>query len=113
HRQGFSMWTFPSATDAPACIELELGLLDAFVKEGVTPKETAFIRKYLTRSHAFEIDTAPKRLHQAIDVEVLGLPADYHTGYLEKVETVTDDAINASVRARLTAENTLIAVVGT
>jgi zinc protease len=113
HRQGFSMWTFPSATDAAACIELELGMLDTFVKEGVTPKETTFIKKYLTRSHAFEIDTAPKRLHQAIDVEVLGLPSDYHTAYLDKVEKVTEADANVAVRARLSAENTFVAVVGT
>ena len=39
---------------------------------GVTARELAFIKRYLTRSHAFEIDTAQKRVHQALDVELLG-----------------------------------------
>ena len=42
-----------------------------------------------SRSHAFEIDTAPKRVHQALDVELLGLPRDYHDRYLEHVAAVT------------------------
>ena len=44
------------------------------MRGGVTPRELAFIQRYLVRSHAFDIDTAPKRLHQALDVELLGLP---------------------------------------
>ena len=46
--------------------------MEAWVKDGVTPREVAFIQRYLVRSHAFEVDTAPKRLHQALDVELLG-----------------------------------------
>ena len=82
-RQAFSMWTFPAATDAAPCVALELELLEKWVDEGITKGEAAFIKAYLIRSQAFEVDTAPKRLHQAIDVEVLGLPADYHSGYVE------------------------------
>ncbi len=112
-RQSFSIWTFPAATDAPACIELELGMLADFVEKGVTPRETAFMKKYLTRSHAFDIDTATKRLHQALDVELLGLPADYYDGYTKHVEAVTPEAANASIGARLSPKDLRIVVVGT
>ena len=113
HRQSFSMWTFPAATDAPACLELELAMLTDFVAKGVTPRETAFMKKYLTRSHAFDIDTATKRLHQALDVELLGLPADYYDGYVGHVEAVTADLANASIPVRLSPANLRIVVVGT
>ncbi len=112
-RHAFQIWTFPAAEDAAACVELELGLLETFVTDGITERETSFIKRYLTRSHAFDVDTAQKRLHQALDVELLDLPADYHTAYLSHVAAVTRDSANAAVKARFTAENLIIAVVGT
>lgn len=112
-RHAFQMWTFPAAEDAAACVELELDLLSTFVAEGITERETSFIKRYLTRSHAFDVDTAQKRLHQGLDVELLDLPADYHTAYLAHVAAVTRESACAAVKARLTAEDLVIAVVGT
>jgi zinc protease len=113
HRQSFSMWTFPAATDAGPCLKLELELLEAFVDKGITPKELSFVRSYLTRSHAFEIDTASKRLHQGLDVAALDLPADYHSSYLAKVKATTLEAANAGVKTRIHPEDLRIVVVGT
>ena len=112
-RQAFSIWTFPGADDAAKCIALELELYESFVAKGITPRELAFIKRYLTRSHAFDIDTAAKRLHQALDVELLTLPADYYTGYLDSVNAVTLDAANEASRTRLSVDNLLAVVVGT
>jgi zinc protease len=112
-RQAFSMWTFPAATDAPACIALELELLETFVTKGVTAKELSFVQKFLSRSYAFDIDTASKRLHQALDVDVLGLAADYYDGYLDHLAKVTVDQANAAVTARLSTDDLLVVVVGT
>ena len=67
------MWTFPPPRTR-RLPRAELELIEDWVKGGVTPAELAFIQRYLVRSHAFEVDTAPKRLHQALDVELLGLP---------------------------------------
>ena len=90
-----------------------LELLEAWVREGVTPAEMDFIKLYLSRSHAFDIDTATKRLHQALDVELLGLPKDYYTGYVEAVKRVTAESANRAVAERLHPEDLLIIVVGT
>jgi zinc protease len=113
HRQSFAMWTFPAATDAAACLRLELELLQQFVDKGIAERELAFIKRYLMRSRAFDVDTASKRLHQALDVFVLGLPADYHSAYLEKVGAVTCEEANAAVRARIHPDDALVVVVGT
>jgi zinc protease len=112
-RQSFSMWTFPAATDAPACIGLELELLEAFVTKGVEPRELSFIKKFLSRSYAFDLDTAAKRLHQALDVEVLGLPEDYYSGYLAHLQAVTREGANEAVKARFSLDDLLVVVVGT
>jgi zinc protease len=112
-RQAFSMWTFPAATDAAACVALELELLTTFVEKGITARELGFIKKYLARSYAFEVDTASKRVHQALDVELLGLPADYYSGHVAHVEAVTLETANEAVRRRIDPNDLLIVVVGT
>jgi zinc protease len=112
-RQSFSMWTFPAATDAAPCIGLELELLKAWVDGGVTPAETEFIKQYLIRSQAFEVDTAPKRLHQGIDVEVLTLPKDFHTGFTAKVAKVTAEDANVAAKRRISLADLAVVVVGT
>jgi zinc protease len=112
-RHSFVMWTFPATADAGPCAALEISLLEKLVADGVTDRELAFIKRYLTRSWAFEVDTAQKRVHHALDIELLGLPADYYDGYTAHVTGVTRDQANAAVRARINANNLVVAVVGT
>ena len=61
-RELWSMWTFPAAKDARQCVELQLRLYDDWVKNGVKPGELTRAKNFLIKSHAFEIDTAQKRL---------------------------------------------------
>ena len=112
-RHAFTMGAFPAAADCAPCVSLELKLLEDFTKDGITPRELAFIKNYLMRSHAFEIDTAPKRLGQALEAELLDLPPDYHTRYLDHVHAVTLESANAAVASRLTAKDLVVVVVGT
>lgn len=112
-RDAFTMWTAPKATDAAACLALELELLHTWRDAGVTQEELSFVQRYLVRSHAFEIDTARKRVHQRLEAELFGLPAGYHERYLEHVEAVTVESANAAVRARISEDDLVIGVVGT
>lgn len=112
-RHAFTMWTFPAATDAAACIALELELLGKLVGAGVTARELSFIKNYLVRSHAFDVDTPTKRLHQALDTDLLGLPADYYSSYIDRVRAVDVDAANAAVARRLSLDDLVVVVVGT
>ncbi|HEY8042107.1 MAG TPA: pitrilysin family protein [Polyangiaceae bacterium] len=113
HRQAWIMWTFPASEDAAPCLKLTLELLEAWVRAGVTPREVSFIERYLVRSHAFEVDTAAKRLHQALDVELLALPADYYTSWIDRVQAVTAEAASAAVKNRVHPQDLLSVVVGT
>lgn len=113
HRQAFSMWTFPKASDAAACIQLELELLAAWCEKGITARELAGAKRYLTRSHAFAIDTATKRVGLALDALVYDLPPDYYEGYLDHIAEVTLERANAAIRARIDPTNLVVAVVGT
>lgn len=112
-RDAFSMWTFPAATDAAACIALKLELLHTWREKGISPRELSFVKKFMVRSHAFEIDTADKRVHLRLETDLLGLPPDYHARYLEHVKAVELEAANQAVRERISEEDLLITVVGT
>ena len=112
-RQAFSMWTFPKASDAAACIQLELEMLEQWCNEGITAKELTWAKRYLVRSHAFAIDTAAKRVSLALDAELFDLPAGYHEQYVESVQAVTLEEANAAIRARISPRDLLISVVGT
>lgn len=112
-RQAWLLWTFPSAEDCGPCLELSVQLLETWVRGGVTPREIAFIQRYLVRSHAFEVDTASKRLHQGLDVELLHLPPDYFGAWIDRVRAVTPETATAAVQKRISTENLLVVVVGT
>lgn len=113
HRQAFSMWTFPKATDAAECIKVELSLLRAWWEKGITARELAWAKRYLVRSHAFSVDTATKRVGLALDALLYGLPEGYYERYLERVKGVTLGEVNSAIRARISLENLLVCVVGT
>ena len=112
-RQAFSMSTFPKAADTPACIQLELELLEAFRKQGLKKSELAWAKRYLIRSHAFAIDTAAKRVGLKLDTALYELPENYYSGYLDALRDVTLEQANEAVRSRLSDENLLVTVVGT
>jgi zinc protease len=112
-RDAFTMWTAPAAADAAACLELQLELLHAFREKGITEDELRFVKGYLIRSHAFELDTARKRVHQRLEEALFDLPTGYHERYLERVEAVTTEAANAAVRARISEDDLVVGVVGT
>lgn len=112
-RDAFTMSAAPSATDAPGCLSLMMDLLASFRKDGITQDELDFVKRYLVRSHAFEIDTARKRVHQKLERALYDLPDDYHATFLDKVTHTTLDAANTAVRERISEDDVVMAVVGT
>jgi zinc protease len=112
-RQTFTMWTFPKADDAGACLRLELEMLRDFRDKGVTKPELSWAKRYLVRSHAFAVDTAAKRVGLEHDQALYDLPNDYYSRYLERVQAVTLEEANAAVKKRLSDEDLLVTVVGT
>lgn len=112
-RHAFVMSAAPGIADCAPCAELELALLDTFVEKGITEEELDFIKSYLVRSHAFEVDTAPKRLGQAMETELLELPPGYHSDYLASVRGVELAAANAATAKRISGKDAVIVVVGT
>lgn len=112
-RDAFTMYAAPAAADAPACLALMMDLLAAWRKDGITEEELQFAKKYLVRSHAFEVDTARKRVHQSLEQALYDLPEGYHESFLDRVQAVKLDEANAAVRDRVSEDDVVMAVVGT
>jgi zinc protease len=112
-RELWSMWTFPSADTARDCIALQLDLYEDWIARGVRPAELAIAKSYLVKSHAFEIDTAAKRLDQRVEEVIFNLPPDYHDGYPQHVTDTTRADVNAALRKRLSRRDLAIVVVAT
>jgi len=112
-RDAFAMSAAPSAADAPGCIALMFELLTTWRDGGITETEIDFAKKYLVRSHAFEIDTARKRVHQKLERALYDLPDDYHATFLDKVQQTTLDDANAAVKNRVSDQDVVMGVVGT
>ena len=112
-RQAFSMWTFPKASDAAACVALELEMLESWHASGVTREELAWAKRYLVRSHAFSIDTASKRVSLSLDTALYGLPPGYYDNYRERIEAVTLEQVNQAIQRRIDPRNLVVSVTGT
>lgn len=112
-REAWSMHTFPAASDAAACIELQLSLMDDWVANGITAEELSFAQSYLMKSHAFSIDTADKRLEQALDVLLYDLPSDYFSAFTQHVGDTSREAVNAALQERLSSRELMFSVVCT
>ena len=112
-RESFSMWSAPAAADAAACLALELELLHAVRADGLTEEELGFVKQYLVRSHAFEIDTPRKRVLRKLEAALYAMPEGYHDRYLERVAGVTLPAANEALATRLPEDDLIISVVGT
>lgn len=112
-RESFMMWAAPKGSDGPLCLGLMLDLLHKVREDGITADELAFVKKYLLRSHAFEVDTARKRAHRKLDAALFDLPEGYYERQNERIEAVTLDEANAALKNRLPGDDFIVAVVGT
>jgi zinc protease len=112
-RELWTMWTFPAAKDARKCLELQLQLYEEWVSDGVRPSELKRAKDFLVKSHAFEIDTAQKRLDQRVEAELFGLPPDYFEGFVDRVQEVSRKDANAALQKRLSRRDLSMVVVAT
>ncbi|RYE85613.1 MAG: insulinase family protein, partial [Myxococcales bacterium] len=112
HREMFTMQAAPGSSDAAPCAALLVELLEKWRADGVTSDELSFTKKYLRRSHVFDIDTAAKRAQQKLDVELHGLPSDYHSGYTDRVKAVSVRDAAEAIARRVDPQSLVIAVVG-
>ncbi len=97
-RDAWIAYTHPSIDQLRDCLALELELVRDFVSGGVRAREVAFAKSYLEGSHAFERDTASKRLEPHLEASLFSIGERFFTRPLEHVRAV--DAASASRAVR-------------
>jgi zinc protease len=112
-REAWTMWTHPSSEQLLDCLALELDLMDKWVDRGLSAAELRRAKKYLIKSHAFDLDTAAKRLEPQLDTELYDLPPDWHPTYVQQVKAVTREGAAAAVKRHLSARDLAISIVAT
>lgn len=110
-REAWSVWTHPAASQVVDCLRLELELIDAWVADGLDDEEVARARDHLIKSHAFELETAEKRLEPQLETELYELPLDWHPRYVEQLRAVDRPAAARAVRSHIAARDLGIALV--
>lgn len=110
-RDLWAMHTYPAATDARACIELQLKLYEDWVRRGVTARELSAAQSYIIKGHAFEVDTPAKRLDRRLDPELFDWPAAYHTRFVPRVRATTRESIRRALSRRLSTRDLVITLV--
>jgi len=109
----FYLWTHPGAEQAVDCLALELELLDGWVQKGLTADEVRRSKQYLKKSHAFDLETAAKRLDPQIDTELFGLDPTWLAGYLRHVAGVSRASANDATRRRIPSDDLSITLLAT
>jgi len=95
----------------PAVKEL-LNELNRMRDEKVTEKELTQIKNYLTGIFAIQLERPQTVAQFALNSARHNLPADYYATYLEKLNAVTADDIQAMAQKYITPANAHILVVG-
>lgn len=112
-RDLWSMWASPAIRDAAPCIALQLTLLEKLIDLGITRNELDFAKKYLTKSHAFDIDTAVKRVSLAVDTALFRLPSEFYSRFVQQIGAVKRDQVNQALKKRISKLNLAIVMVAT
>ena len=111
-REAMMLTTSPGEDVAAPCAAL-LGKLQAqFATKGISGRALNSAKRSLLRGHAFDIETADRRLIPRLDVESLSLPAELHDHYLEILRGAKLKAVNEAVNAKLSGGDRLFVVLG-
>ncbi len=112
-REAWSMWTHPGAEQLVDCVRLQLALYEAWLDRGLTRAEVARTKRYLIKSHPFDLETASKRLEPKLQGYKHQLPADWFSSYTERLRALSRSDVNDAVRRHLSRDDLSIAVLAT
>jgi len=112
-REAWSMWTHPGADQLVDCVRLQLSLYEKWLDKGLTGAEVKRAKRYLIKSHPFDLETAGKRLEPKLHGYKHGLPDDWFDDYPQRVRALGRADVNDAVRGHLSRDDLSIAVLAT
>lgn len=110
-RESWTVWSHPASDNLVDCLALQLELVERWHSTGLSTEEVGRAKRYLVKGHAFERETAHKRLWTQLDAALHGLPLDYHRDTKRRVGRVSTKAAREATRSFLDPSKLTIAVV--
>ncbi len=105
-QQYFSIWIRPIQHDyAHHILKAMTWELENFVREGLTEEECGLAKNKARVLYLSLAETGSRLLGYKLDDSFYGLEPGYLDGYLENVEAVTCEQVNAAIKKHLQAEN--------
>ncbi len=104
---------YPATKDAIPALSLGLEMLRAFAAEGPTEAEVEFAKRYLLNQLPFRTETPMKRLAEAIQCRLLGLPPDALERHLAAVAALERPAVAAAAARWLRPDDLRVVMVCT
>lgn len=111
-RDAWVMSSFPTAEHVVECAKTMLVLQRAWVENGSRPRHLKAAKDYLVNGRCFEEDTPYKRLEAKLDLVLHDQPAEHWTKFDALVRRVGVTDAAEAVRARISADDLVVAVVG-
>lgn len=105
--------SFPATKDSPETLKLSLKLYSDFHDRGITREEYQFAKDALINGEGFNYNTLQKRMGNALNEHLLGLPKGYVQKAAERLEATPYETVNAAVKSFTTPENATILVLAT
>ncbi len=108
----FAVETACLPQDAPAALTAILGELRRLQREPVSDQELAAAQATLRNSYAFRFDSQIEVMEEYLALEALGLPADYLSGYRDRVLRVTPEEVRRVALQHLHPDSAAVLAIG-
>lgn len=86
--------------------------LQRALTEELPAAELEAARERLLNAEIFRVDTSPKVLQRALDLELAGLPADFHERVLARVQSLSGAEVRAAVASLVHPQQLIAVAVG-
>ncbi len=111
-RDAWTMSSFPTAEHAVDCARTMLELQEAWVNDGGSRNAIGAAKSFLIHGRCFEEDTPWKRLETKLDLVIHQEPVEHYTHFDRIVRKVGVEEARAAVRARISARDRVLTIVG-
>ena len=108
----FSVWVRPVSSDhAVHLLKASVFEFERLIREGLTPEKVEASKNKARVLYLNYAETASRLLAAKVDDAYFGMDVGYLDGYLDRIDAVTPEQVNAAIRKYLSADDLKILIV--
>jgi zinc protease len=113
HAHSWRISFFPKNSDTPPAIHEALKLVTQLKEKGLTQAEFEAAKQSMVNSAGFSFNTPAKRMENKLSEKIFGLPDHYYRDFAKRIDALSLDQVNQSLKKFLTPEHMMVGVVAT